>query len=165
MEGSMTNATESTGTTSNTNRHVEQVVQRAHEELRLLLQEKAEVVGRIRSIKQTIFGLANLIGDEILDKELLRPTYTKSDIRKPGLTKACRLMLMEAGRALSARDVCDQIQDRNPDVLARHTNPMASVTTVLNRLVQYGEAQGVLLNNGRHGWQWVADFHSQSYQQ
>jgi hypothetical protein len=33
---------------------------------------------------------------------------------------------------------------------------MASVTTVLNRLVEYGEAQAVI-SNGRRAWRWVAD--------
>jgi len=34
---------------------------------------------------------------------------------------------------------------------------MASVTTVLNRLVSYGEAKAVSLDNGRRAWRWVAD--------
>jgi hypothetical protein len=33
---------------------------------------------------------------------------------------------------------------------------MASVTTVLNRLVDYGEAQAVVAN-GRRAWRWVAE--------
>jgi len=67
------------------------------------------------------------------------------------------MILMEAGRAMSARDVCDQIGQKMPPMLARHKDPMASVTTVLNRLVEYGEAQAVLLSNGRRAWLWVAD--------
>jgi hypothetical protein len=58
---------------------------------------------------------------------------------------------------LSARGVCDQIQEKMPLMLARHKDPMASVTTVLNRLVAYGEAKAVVLENGRRAWQWVAD--------
>ncbi|HWS17637.1 MAG TPA: hypothetical protein VN223_06465, partial [Candidatus Elarobacter sp.] len=68
--------------------------------------------------------------------------------------------LMEANRALSARDVCDRLQQKSPPMLARHKDPMASVTTVLNRLVAYGEAQAVALDNGRRAWQWVADSQS-----
>jgi hypothetical protein len=64
---------------------------------------------------------------------------------------------MEANRALSAREVCDRIQERIPPMLARHKDPMASVTTVLNRLVAYGEAKAVALDSGRRAWQWVAD--------
>jgi len=53
--------------------------------------------------------------------------------------------------------VCERIQERLPGVLLRHKDPLASVTTVLNRLVEYGEAQSVLRDNGRRAWQWVAD--------
>jgi hypothetical protein len=31
------------------------------------------------------------------------------------------------------------------------------VTTVLNRLVEYGEALSVVRENGRRAWQWVSD--------
>jgi hypothetical protein len=67
------------------------------------------------------------------------------------------MILMEGGRALSARDICDSMQQKMPAMLARHKDPIASVTTVLNRLVDYGEAQAVTLNNGRRAWRWVAE--------
>ncbi len=105
--------------------HVQEVVRQAHEELRHLLRQRAEVMRRIGTVKQTIAGLANLFG-------------------------------------MSARDVCDQIGQKMPPMLARHKDPMASVTTVLNRLVEYGEAQAVLLGNGRRAWQWIADAQSAS---
>jgi len=65
--------------------------------------------------------------------------------------------LMEAGRPLAVREVCEQIQQRLPAVLLRHKDPLASVTTVLNRLVEYGEALSVVRDNGRRAWQWVSD--------
>ena len=139
------------------NGHVQEVVREAHEELRQLLQQRADVMRRIGTVKQTIAGLANLFGDHVLSPELLELVDRKSNGRQPGFTKACRMILMEAGRALSARDVCDQIQERMPPMLARHKDPMASVTTVLNRLVDYGEAHAVALNNGRRAWKWVAE--------
>jgi hypothetical protein len=136
---------------------VHEVVRQAHEELRQLLQQRSEVMRRIGTVKQTIVGLANLFGDEVLSDELLELVDRKSGGRQPGFTNACRMILMEANRALSARDVCDRIQERMPPMLARHKDPMASVTTVLNRLVAYGEAKAVALENGRRAWQWVAD--------
>jgi chorismate mutase len=139
------------------NGHVEEVVRQAHEELRQLLQQRAEVMRRIGTIKQTIAGLANIFGDGVLSDELLELVDRKSSGRQPGFTKACRRILMDANRALSARDVCDRIQQKAPPILARHKDPMASVTTVLNRLVAYGEAKAVALDNGRRAWQWVAD--------
>ena len=142
------------------NGHVEEVVRQAHEELRQLLQQRAEVMRRIGTIKQTIAGLANLFGDGVLSDELLELVDRKSSGRQPGFTKACRMILMDANRALSARDVCDRIQDKAAPILARHKDPMASVTTVLNRLVAYGEAKAVALDNGRRAWQWVTDAQS-----
>jgi hypothetical protein len=139
------------------NGHVQEVVKQAHEELRLLLQQRADVMKRIGTVKQTIAGLANLFGDNVLSEELLELVDRKTNGRQPGFTKACRMILMEAGRPLSAREVCDQIQERIPPMLARHKDPMASVTTVLNRLVEYGEAQAVLLTNGRRAWRWIAE--------
>jgi hypothetical protein len=70
---------------------------------------------------------------------------SKSNGRQTGFTKARPMILMDANRALSARDVCDRIQEKLPPMLERHNNPIASVTTVLNRLVAYGEARLSLL--------------------
>ncbi len=144
------------------NGHVEEVVRQAHEELRQLLLQRAEVMRRIGTIKQTIAGLANLFGESVLNDDLLELIDRKTSGRQPGFTKACRMVLMDANRALSARDVCDRIQQKSPPMLARHKDPMASVTTVLNRLVAYGEAQAVSLDNGRRAWQWIADTGSES---
>jgi len=143
--------------TSDSGGHVQEVVRQAHEELRQLFQQRAEVVRRIGTIKQTIAGLANLFGDRVLSDELLELVDRKSNGRHPGFTKGCRMILMEAKRALSAREVCERIKERMPLILERHKDPMASVTTVLNRLVAYGEAKAVALDNGRRAWIWVAD--------
>jgi len=137
--------------------HVHEVVKTAHEELRQLMRQRAEIMKRIGTLKQTISGLANLFGDEILGEDLLELVDRKTGGRQPGFTKACRMVLMEAGRPLAVREVCEQMQQRLPAVLLRHKDPLASVTTVLNRLVEYGEAMSVVRENGRRAWQWAAD--------
>ncbi len=136
--------------------HVQEVVRQAHGELCHLLQQRAEIMKRIGTVKQTISGLANLFGDGLLSEELMELVDRKSSGRQPGFTKACRMILMEAGRAMNARDICDHFQRKMPAMLARHKDPMASVTTVLNRLVEYGEAQAVV-SNGRRAWLWIAE--------
>jgi hypothetical protein len=136
--------------------HVQEVIRQAHGELRQLLQQRAEIMKRIGTVKQTISGLANLFGDAVLTEELMELVDRKSSGRQPGFTKACRMILMQAGHAMNARDICDYFQQKMPALLARHKDPMASVTTVLNRLVEYGEAQAVVAN-GRRAWLWVAD--------
>ena len=137
--------------------HVHQVVKTAHEELRQLMRQRADIMKRIGTLKQTIAGLANLFGDSILGEDLLELVDRKTGGRQPGFTKACRMVLMEAGHPLSVREVCERIQQRVPAMLLRHKDPLASVTTVLNRLVDYGEAQSVVRDNGRRAWVWVAD--------
>src|SRR6266481_9005944 len=118
--------------------HVLEVVRQAHEELRQLMRQRADVMKRIGTVKQTIVGLANLFGDDVLNEELLELVDRRTGGRQPGFTKACRVVLMEAEKPLGAREVCDQIQQRMRPILIRHKDPLASVTTVLNRLVEYG---------------------------
>ena len=137
--------------------HVHEVVKTAHEELRQLMRQRADIMKRIGTLKQTISGLANLFGDEILGEDLLELVDRKVGGRQPGFTKACRMVLMEAGAPMSVREVCERIQERMPAVLLRHKDPLASVTTVLNRLVEYGEAQSVVRPNGRRAWQWISE--------
>ena len=137
--------------------HVQEVLRAAQDELRLLLQQRGEIMKRIGTVKQTIVGLANMFGDEVLSEDLLELVDRKSGGRQPGFTKACRMVLMESDRPLGARDVCEHIQRRMPALLLRHKDPLASVTTVLNRLVEYGEARAVVRENGRRAWEWVAE--------
>jgi hypothetical protein len=136
--------------------HVEEVIRQAQKELRHLMQQRAEIMKRIGTVKQTISGLANLFGDKVLNEELLELVDRKSNGRQPGFTKACRMILLESGRAMTSRDICDHFQQKMPALLARHKDPIASVTTVLNRLVEYGEAEAVV-SNGRRAWRWVAE--------
>lgn len=137
--------------------NVQEVVKTAHEELRQLMRQRADIMKRIGTIKQTIVGLANLFGGGILNEDLLELVDRKTSGRQPGFTRACRMVLMEAARPLGAREVCEQIQLKSPPVILHHKDPLASVTTVLNRLVEYGEAKSVIRENGRRAWRWVAD--------
>ena len=136
---------------------VQEVLRQAQEELRGLLQQRTDLMRRIGTVKQTISGLANLFGDEILSAELLQMVDRKPPGRAPGFTQACRTVLMEAQRPLTVREVCAWMQDRMPSVMERHKDPFASLTTVLNRLVEYGEAEGTLNERGRRVWVWSTD--------
>jgi len=141
---------------------VQQVVKAAHDELRLLMRQRGEIMKRIGTVKQTIAGLANLFGDDVLGEDLLELIDRKPNGRQPGFTKACRLVLMEARGPLGAREVCQELERRASDILVRHKDPMASVTTVLNRLVEYGEARSLTNDRGRRVWEWVSETESGS---
>ncbi len=136
---------------------VHQVVKAAHDELRQLLQQRAEIMKRIGTVKQTIAGLADLFGEDALGEDLLELIDRKPNGRQPGFTKACRRVLMEVRHPLGARDVCAELERQAPAILARHKDPLASVTTVLNRLVDYGEARSLSNDRGRRVWEWVSE--------
>jgi hypothetical protein len=137
--------------------HLQEVVRSARIELYELLQQRAELMKRIGTIKHTLAGLANIFGDSVLSDELLAFLDRKSPSRQPGFTRACRTLLMEAGVPLGTRQLCELLRQRFPEILERHKDPVASVSTVLNRLVDYGEARCALDGSGRRVWQWVSD--------
>jgi hypothetical protein len=137
--------------------HVQAVVRSAQRELHELVQRRVAIMKRIGTIKQTLIGLANLFGDSVLGDDLLALLDRKTATRRPGFTRACRLVLMESATPLNTRHICELLQRRFPDVMERHKDPIASVTTVLNRLVDYNEARCSLDTNGRRVWQWATE--------
>jgi hypothetical protein len=141
---------------------VHEVLRQVHGELRHLLQQRAELVRRICMVKKTIVGLATLLGDAALSDELQELVGGGKGLRKPGLTQACRTILMKAGQVVSAREVHDQIQEEYPAILAGHKDSMASVTTILSRLASQGEAQILSVGAGRRAWKWAAETDEQA---
>ena len=94
-------------------------------------------------------AIRRLEGRKLIDR--------KPNGRQPGFTKACRRVLMEVKRPIGAREVCVELERYAPTILARHKDPLASVTTVLNRLVDYGEARSLSNDRGRRVWEWVSE--------
>jgi len=136
---------------------VQDAVRMAHEELRTLLQQRAELTKRIGTVKQNIAVLANMFGEGALNEDLLKLLDRRVTRRQSGFTNACRLALMESRHPATAREVCGQVQQKAAGVLKKHKDPLASVTTVLNRLVDYGEARSVVNQNGKRAFIWVAE--------
>jgi hypothetical protein len=62
----------------------------AGEDLRQLLRQLAEITKRIRTMQQTIVGLARLFGDDWLSEQLLELVRRKGRPQQRGLTKSCR---------------------------------------------------------------------------
>lgn len=134
-----------------------EVAKQVQIELRELLRQRTAVMRRIGTIKRTVASLAALFGNESLSPDLRELMDGEMRVRRTGFTRTVRTILMEADAVMSAREVCDRINERDPGMLARHKDPMASVTTVLNRLVAYGEAQRVLSGPHKCSWQWAAE--------
>ena len=76
--------------------HAEEVVKRAWEELRSLRRQRADIMKRIGTVRQTILGLATLFEGSMSDDELLDLNGRKANGRQTGFTKAIRIMLMQS---------------------------------------------------------------------
>jgi hypothetical protein len=64
---------------------------------------------------------------------------------------------MEAGTPLDARQGLRDLQRRFPELVERHKDPLASVTTVFNRLIGYAEVRSFHNGKGRRVWEWIAE--------
>jgi chorismate mutase len=142
---------------SKTDLHVQEVIRTAELELLMLLQQRAELMKRIGSIKQTLVGLANMFGDDVLNERLLGLLDRSTSRRSTGFTQSCRAVLMESPMPISVREVCELLKAKFPGLLEKHKKPTASVTTVLNRLVEYDEARSSQIDGKGRVWQWVAE--------
>jgi len=137
--------------------HVQEVIRSAELELLVLLQQRAELMKRIGSIKQTLVGLANMFGNDVLSERLLGLLDRSTSRRGTGFTQSCRAVLMESPTPLSVREVCELLKGKFPGLLEKHKKPTASVTTVLNRLVEYDEARSAQVEGKGRVWQWMAE--------
>ena len=137
--------------------HVQEVIVAAERELHQLLQQRSETMKRIGTVKQTLVCLAKVFGEDVLTPGALRLLGRSSTRKQPGFTRACRVVLMEAGIPLEARQGFRELQRRFPELVERHKDPLASVTTVFNRLVGYAEVRSFLNGKGRRVWEWIAE--------
>lgn len=132
------------------------LIRQVQEELRHLLEQRTEVMRRIGTAKKTISGLCALFGSDVASEEVLQLMGGSIRGRQAGFTQACRTILMEADGALTAQEVRERILAGDPTLSSRHKDLLASITTVLNRLVNYGEAVKVSNAHGR-AWRWSSE--------
>jgi hypothetical protein len=153
----MSTATTVTSPAPPVNGHVEEVIRSAQRELNQLLHQRAETMKRIGTVKQTLVCLAKVFGEDVLTPEVMRLLGRGATRKQPGFTRACRVVLMEALTPLEARHGLRELQRRFPELIERHKDPIASVTTVFNRLVGYAEVRSFRNGKGRRVWEWIAE--------
>lgn len=137
--------------------NVHEVLRAARAELDQLIAQRAEITRRIGTTKQAIIGLAKLFGGAVLQNAVLELIEHRATNRQSGFTRACRYLLTEANRPMTSTEVCEGLRQKFPELAARHKDLSASVTTVMNRLVGYGEASMSGSAHGRRTWMWVAE--------
>jgi hypothetical protein len=138
-------------------RPADQVLRQLCDELKHLIVQRSEVIRRIGATKKTIAGLAVLIGDNVLAADLYESIVGRASTRQPGITKACRVVLMRAEHPLTVNQMLDEVQKDYPTLLEKHKDPKASLTTILNRLADYGEVQRTISINNIRTWQWAIE--------
>jgi hypothetical protein len=143
----------------NSSADIERVVAWAQAELDLLSLKRAAIAMRVRVIKNTIVGLADVFGSTLTDEELrtLPPTLPVRRTARPcrGLTQACRLTLRGSSTPLTTQELCRRIEETHPEILARQKEPRVSVTVVLRRLVNYGEVYDNVDEANTRTWLWI----------
>lgn len=132
------------------------VIEAAKQELKDLIEERSRINRRIASTKATIVGLASVFGNAALQQEALEfmPGAGRVITGQPGLTRACRLVLMAAKGPMNSHKICENLRLTDPGVALRQKNLDASIRTVLNRLVSYGEIRSVYVDRRRF-WEWI----------
>ena len=146
-----------TATHHPSNGHVQEVIHAAERELTELLRQRAEIMKRVGTVKQTLIFLAKTFGESVLTPEVMVLLGRTPGRKQPGFTRACRSVLMEADMPLEARQGYHELARRFPELIERHKDPMASVTTVFNRLVGYAEVRSFLNARGRRVWEWIGE--------
>jgi hypothetical protein len=136
---------------------VEQVLRLAGTELHALLEHRAALVRRLSTLRRTISGLAEMFGNDVLTEDLQALVNPMQKTRGAGLTEACRSIVSNSLLPLTAREIADRIRANYPAVIQNHKDPVASVTSILQRLGSYGEAKTRISRSGRRLWEPVGD--------
>ena len=132
------------------------ILMRIQREILTLRTEHKAISKRIEVIKSTAAGLANVFGCEAVGGRLagtLSGTAIRTGRLRKGLTGACRKLLEESAEPVTLRQMIDGMRCQEPDLIAHHKHPEATLRTVLRRLVSYGEAKEMARSNGGHAWQ------------
>jgi len=104
-----------------------------------LARQRVQIEDRLAQLTETIGTLTKLCG--------LRPTVSW------GLTEACRAILRNAAKPMTPIEVRNRLAAVGFD-LARYSNDLASIHTVLKRLNKSGELRLVPRGPGRHAYEW-----------
>jgi hypothetical protein len=123
-------------------------------EMSSLQEQLKETEREIAAVKNTLFGLSVIYGEDLIAPPLLDQIRPKHGATVRGLTSVCRAVLIESSQPCSVSQVCDLVRAVDPLLLVHHRNPRASVMTVLRNFAKRGQVtRGT--ENGRSVWQWT----------
>jgi len=126
----------------------------AKRELGDLLKRREQIDKRIVTLKPILNDLAALC-EAKTDQEFMHTVFPK-DTKSCGITDLVRLALKREMEPLAPVDVRNQVLFLRPD-LSKQSNLLASVHTVLKRLVKSGEVDEVPALSGKKAYRWISE--------
>ena len=126
----------------------------AKQDLARHLVKRQRLDQRIARLQTVVSDLQNLCA-QLYEKNFERSVerVIKKDL-KAGITESTRVILQENFFPMTANEIKEKIESRKLN-LARYSNPLAVIHTILKRLVQGGEVRIVPRENGKKAYQWI----------
>ncbi len=127
----------------------------AKQDLSRHLVRRQKLDQKIARLQAVVSDLQNLCAEE--DQRSFEnrvDRVIKADLAL-GITESARVILKENFFPLTASDIKGKIEARKLN-LARYSNPLAVIHTILKRLVQSGEVRIVPQSNGKNAYQWIS---------
>ena len=131
------------------------ILYEAKQDLARHLVERQELDHKIARLQFVVTDLQNLCAER--DHKSFKnrvERVVKRDL-KAGITESTRVILQENFFPMTANDLKEKIEARKLN-LARYSNPLAVIHTVLKRLVQGGEVRIVPQASGKNAYQWIS---------
>lgn len=126
----------------------------AKRELGDLLKRRERIDKRIATLKPILNDLAALC-EAKTDQEFVQ-TVSPKDTKSFGITDLVRLALKREIGPLTPIEIRNQVLFLRPD-LSKQSNLLASVHTVLKRLVKSDEVDEVPALGGKKAYRWISD--------
>lgn len=121
-------------------------------ELEALLKDQERIEERILSLRKTMNALATLISQhEGKDKDFM--DYAAARLRElydTSLTNDIHRIVNASAHPLTTGEIREELKELGGS-FAEHSNPLATITAILNRLSESGRVQETV-KNGRRAW-------------
>ena len=127
----------------------------AEQDLARHLVKRQKLDQKIARLQAVVSDLQNLCAERDqsnFEKRVDR--VIKADLAV-GITESTRVILKENFFPMTASGVKEKIEARKLN-LARYSNPLAVIHTILKRLVQSGEVRVVPQAKGKNAYQWIS---------
>jgi hypothetical protein len=126
-------------------------LQTKKQELAKVLRQRQEIDHKIAQLQPLISHLEGLCKE--LGDRAAKEAATKVELTT-GMTELARVILEEAFLPLSTNELKQRMEGKGFD-FSKYTSPLATLHTVLNRLVKSGKVKVVLQKGGKKSYQWI----------